>query len=93
MILQEFVFQILPSFELMLEILNIMLVCKFEINWSTNTNLRALTIYPDGWTDARHFHIPRSAFCGGQKKRQFKKNLNAVSVHGTLTEYLLRQMI
>jgi hypothetical protein len=36
-------FRILPNFELMLEIPNIMLVCKFEINWSTNKNLRALT--------------------------------------------------
>jgi len=53
MILQEFYFRILPSFELKLEILNIMPVCKFEINWSTNTNLRALTIYPDGRTDRR----------------------------------------
>ena len=50
MILQEFYLRILPSFELKLEILNIMPVCKFEINWSTNTNLRALTIYPDGRT-------------------------------------------
>ena len=48
MILQEFFFPILPSFEIKLEILNIMLVCKFEINWSINTNLRALSIYPDG---------------------------------------------
>jgi hypothetical protein len=31
----NFFFQILPNFEL--EIPNIMLVCKFEINWSTNT--------------------------------------------------------
>ena len=50
MILQEFYFQILPSFELKLEILNIMNVCKFEINWSTKTNLRVLTIYLDGRT-------------------------------------------
>jgi hypothetical protein len=35
----------LPNFELKLEIPNIMLVCKFEINWSTNKNLRALTTY------------------------------------------------
>ena len=53
MILQEFYFRILSSFELKLEILNIMPVCKFEINWSTNTNLRALTIYLEGWTDGR----------------------------------------
>jgi len=35
----------LPNFELKLEIPNIMLVCKFEINLSTNKNLRALTTY------------------------------------------------
>ena len=40
-----------------------MLVCKFEINWSTNKNLRALTTYL-GRTDARHFHIPRSVLRG-----------------------------
>ena len=55
--------RILPNFELKLEIPNIMLVCKFEINWSTNKNLRALTTYL-GRTDARHFHIPRSALRG-----------------------------
>jgi hypothetical protein len=54
---------ILPNFELKLEIPNIMLVCKFEINWSTNKNLIALTTYL-GRTDARHFHIPRSALQG-----------------------------
>ena len=69
MILQEFYFRILPSFEFKLEILNIMPVCKFEINWSTNTNLRALTIYPDGRTDARHFYIPRSAWEAGDNKK------------------------
>jgi hypothetical protein len=44
-----------------------MLVCKFEINWSTNKNLRAFTTYlgrTDGRTDARHFHISRSTFRG-----------------------------
>jgi len=41
---------LLLNFELKLEIPNIMLVCKFEINWSTNKNLRALTTYL-GWTD------------------------------------------
>jgi hypothetical protein len=33
-----------------------MLVCKLEMNWSTNTNLRALTTYlgrTDGLTDGR----------------------------------------
>jgi DUF2075 family protein len=35
----------LSNFELKLEIPNIMLVCKFEINWSTNKNLRAFTTY------------------------------------------------
>jgi hypothetical protein len=43
-------FEILLNFELKLEIPNIMLVCKFEINWSTNKNLRVLTTYL-GWTD------------------------------------------
>ena len=38
-------FRILPNFELKLGIPNIMLVCKFEINWSTNKNLRALATY------------------------------------------------
>jgi len=56
-------YQFSPNFELKLEIPNIMLVCKFEINWSTNKNLRALTTYL-GRTDARHFHIPRSALRG-----------------------------
>ena len=42
-------FSNLPNFELKLEISNIMLVCKFEINWTTNKNLRALTTYL-GWT-------------------------------------------
>ena len=48
----------------MLEIPNVMLVCKFKINWSTNKNLRAHTIYlgpMDGKTDAWHFHILCSA--------------------------------
>ena len=38
-------YRILPNFELRLEISNIMPVCKFEINWSKNKNLRALTTY------------------------------------------------
>jgi hypothetical protein len=58
----------------MLEIPNIMLVCKFGINWSTNKNLRALTTYlgRTGRTDARHFHIPRSALRGRGKKYTVK---------------------
>jgi hypothetical protein len=56
-------FRILLNFELKLEISNIMLVCKFEINWSTNKNLGALTTYL-GRKDARHFHIPCSALRG-----------------------------
>jgi hypothetical protein len=44
-------FRILPNFERKLEIPNIMLVCMFEINWSTNKNLRALTTYL-GQTDS-----------------------------------------
>ena len=78
MILQKFVFRILPSFELKLEILNIMLVCKFEINWSTNKNLRALTIYPDGRTDGRTPSIsisPAPLFAeAGDKKGGNKTN-------------------
>ncbi len=67
MILQEFYFRILPSFELKLEILNIMPVCKFEINWSTNTNLRALTIYADGRTPGISISpAPLFAEAGGQ---------------------------
>jgi hypothetical protein len=40
-----------------------MLVCKFEINWSTNKNLRTLTTYLRR-TDAQHFHIPHSTLWG-----------------------------
>ena len=50
----------LTNFELKLEIPNIMLVCKFEINWSTNKNVRA-----DGQMDGRPaFSYPRSALWG-----------------------------
>ena len=45
-------FRILPNFVLKLEIPNIILVCKFEINWSTIKNLRALAAYL-GRTDGR----------------------------------------
>jgi hypothetical protein len=34
-------FRILPNFELKLEIPNIMIVYKFEINWSTYKNLKS----------------------------------------------------
>ena len=57
-----------PNFELKLEIPNIMLVCKFEINWSTNKNLRTLTTYlrrADGLTDGRlAFPYPPLRFAG-----------------------------
>ena len=65
-------FRILLNFELKLEIPNIMLVCKFEINWSTNKHLRALTTYlgqtdgrTDELTDVRPtFPYPRSTLRG-----------------------------
>jgi hypothetical protein len=65
---------ILPNFELKLEIPNIMLVCKFEINWSTNKNLRALTRYL-GWTDLRPaFPYPPLRFAGaGDNKEKLQK--------------------
>ena len=61
-------FRILSNFKLKLEIPNIMLVCKFEINWSTNKNLRALTTYlgrTDGQTDGRlTFPYPLLRYAG-----------------------------
>jgi hypothetical protein len=52
------------NFELKLEIPNIMLVCKFEINWSTNKNLRVLTTY-DGRNNGRPaFPYPPLRFVG-----------------------------
>ena len=54
---------ILPNFEIKLGIPNIKLVCKFEINWSTNKNLRALTTYlgrTDGISKKCSFHIALS---------------------------------
>ena len=69
-----FFFRILPNFELQLEIPNIMLVYKFEINWSTNKNLTALTTYleqTDGLTEKRtNRRTPRisiypAPLCGG----------------------------
>ena len=56
MILQEFYFRIFPSFELKLEILNIMPVYKFEINWVNKyKSERAYNISgrTDGRTDGR----------------------------------------
>ena len=55
-------FRILSNFEIKLEIPNIMLVCKFEINWSTNKNLRALTTYL-GWMPC--ISISPAPLCGG----------------------------
>ena len=67
-------FRILPNFELELEIPNIMLVCKFEINWSTNTNLRALTTYIgriNRLTDGRPaFPYPPLRFAGARDKKR-----------------------
>ena len=67
-------FRILPNFELKLEIPNIMLVCKFEINWSTNTNLRALTTYLgriNRLTDGRPaFPYPPLRFAGARDKKR-----------------------
>jgi hypothetical protein len=69
-----FFFRILPNFELKLEIPNIMLVYKFEINWSTNKNLTALTTYleqTDGLTEKRtnrrtpRISISPAPLCGG----------------------------
>jgi hypothetical protein len=54
----------MANFELKLEIPNIMLVCKFEINWSTNKNLRVLTTY-DGWNNGRPA-FPYPPLCGEQ---------------------------
>ena len=54
----------MANFELKLEIPNIMLVCKFEINWSTNKNLRVLTTY-DGRNNGRPaFPYPPLRFVG-----------------------------
>ena len=75
-------FRILLNFELKLEIPNIMLVCKFEINWSTNKHLRALTTYlgrTDGRTNGRTSDISISPlhFAGaGDNKCEDKLYLN-----------------
>ena len=67
----------MPNFELKLEIPNIMFVCKFEINWSTNKNLRALTTNL-GRTDGRlAFPYPPLRFAGeGDKKGVDRGNLS-----------------
>ena len=58
----------------MLEIPNIMLVCKFEINWSTNKNLRVFTTYL-GWTDGRPvFPYPPLRFAGAGDNNTFSHN-------------------
>ena len=56
--------RILPNFELKLEIPNIMLVCKFEINWSTNKNLRALITYLGRTYGRPAFPYPPLRFAG-----------------------------
>ena len=75
MILQEFFFRILPSFELKLDIFNIMLVISLKSIGQRIKIWECLQyIRTDGRMDARHFHIPRSAFfwCGGQLHEQIK---------------------
>jgi hypothetical protein len=62
-------FRILPNFELMLEIPNIMLVCKLEINWSTNKNLRALTTYLGRTDGSPAFPYPPLRFVGAGDKK------------------------
>ena len=66
------------AFSFKLEIPNIMLVCKLEINWSTNKNLRALTTYL-GRTDGRPaFPYPPLRFAGaGDKHTQSNLNIKA----------------
>ena len=65
---------ILPNFELKLEIPKKMLVCKFEMNWSTNKNLGALTTYlglTNGLTDGRPaflYSLLRFAEVGDNKR-------------------------
>ena len=77
-------FQILPNFELKLEIPNIMLVCKFEIIWLTNTNLRALTTYL-GRTDERTnkrptFPYPPLCFAGTGDKNHCLKGTSILKI-------------
>ena len=71
-------FRILPNFDLKLEIPNIMLVCKFEMNWSTNKNLRELTTYLgriNGITDGRPaFPYPPLHFAGAGDKKTYPGN-------------------
>ena len=71
-------FRILPNFELKLEIPNIMLVCKFEINWSTNTNLRMLTTYL-GRTNGRTpgFSISPLRFAGAGDTYPYSKKVKS----------------
>jgi hypothetical protein len=60
-------FRILPNFELKLEIPNIMLVCKFEINCPTNKNLKSAynISRTDGLTDGcPAFPYPPLRFAG-----------------------------
>ena len=66
-------FRILSNFELKLEIPNMMLVCKFEINWSTNKNLKSA--YNISRMDGRQaFPYPPLRFAGaGDKNYCFTK--------------------
>jgi hypothetical protein len=66
-------FRILPNFELKLEIPNIMLVCKFEINWSTNKSAYNIS-RTDGLNDVRPaFPYPPLYFVGAGDKKHFQQ--------------------
>ena len=73
-------FSILPNFEFKLEIPNIRLVCtyKFEINWSTNKNLRALTTYL-GRTDrlTPGISISPAPLSGGGGQKYHRKRMHS----------------
>ena len=77
-------YRTLPNFELKLEIPNIMLVCKFEINWSTNKNLRALTTYLGRRPT---FPYPPLHFAGNKNKLSCTSNRN---IHFCPTGTLLK---
>jgi hypothetical protein len=66
---------VLPNFELKLEIPNIIFVCQFEINWSTNKNLRALTTNL-GWMPGISISPTQLCGGGGDKKGVDRGNLS-----------------
>ena len=74
----QIVFRILPNFELKLEIPNIMLVCKFEINWSTNKNLKHLQHISDGRTNTA-FPYPPLRFAGAGDKNAYGNEYNIMN--------------